>query len=285
MGYETQHKVAFPDLKGKVVVVTGSTRGIGYEIAKLFKEVGSRVVVNARNAEEVQTTVKKLNDEVSDGEAIGVAGDVSKYDDCERIVNETVEKFNKIDVLVNNAGINMIRDSLSLSIDDWEKTLRIDLFSAFYMSQLVARIMVSKKVKGSIVNIASMVGPIVALPKRAAYAAAKAGLVGLTRVLAVEWAPLGIRVNAIAPGYIWSSAQEVNIARGEYTKQDIEGRVPMGRYGDAREVAYVAAFLASELSSYVTGSLIVVDGGWTIYGGWERLLRQIQDAARQLTQA
>ncbi len=284
MGSLSQYKAAFPDLKGKVVIVTGSTRGIGYEIARVFKEMGSRVVVNARNANEVQDTVKRLSEEISEGEVIGVVGDVSRYEDCENIVKTTVDRFSRVDVLVNNAGINMIRDSLNLSIDDWERTLRIDLFGAFYMSQLVARVMVSKRIKGSIINIASMVGPIVALPKRAAYAAAKAGLVGLTRVLAVEWAPLGIRVNAIAPGYIWSSAQEVNIARGEYTRQDIEGRVPMGRYGDAREVAYVAAFLASELSSYVTGALITVDGGWTIYGGWERLLRQIQESARQLYQ-
>jgi NAD(P)-dependent dehydrogenase (short-subunit alcohol dehydrogenase family) len=284
MGSPSQYKAAFPDLKGKVVIVTGSTRGIGYEIARVFKEMGSRVVINARNANEVQDTVKRLNEEVSEGEVIGVVGDVSRYEDCENIVKTTVDRFSRVDVLVNNAGINMIRDSLNLSVDDWERTLRIDLFSAFYMSQLVARVMVDKRIKGSIINIASMVGPIVALPKRAAYAAAKAGLVGLTRVLAVEWAPLGIRVNAIAPGYIWSSAQEVNIARGEYTRQDIEGRVPMGRYGDAREVAYVAAFLASELSSYVTGALITVDGGWTIYGGWERLLRQIQESARQLYQ-
>lgn len=284
MGSPGQYKAAFPDLKGKVVIVTGSTRGIGYEIARVFKEMGSRVVINARNANEVQDTVKRLNEEVSEGEVIGVVGDVSRYEDCENIVKTTVDRFSRVDVLVNNAGINMIRDSLNLSVNDWERTLRIDLFSAFYMSQLVARVMVDKRIKGSIINIASMVGPIVALPKRAAYAAAKAGLVGLTRVLAVEWAPLGIRVNAIAPGYIWSSAQEVNIARGEYTRQDIEGRVPMGRYGDAREVAYVAAFLASELSSYVTGALITVDGGWTIYGGWERLLRQIQESARQLYQ-
>ena len=284
MGSPGQYKAAFPDLKGKVVIVTGSTRGIGYEIARVFKEMGSRVVINARNANEVQDTVKKLNEEVSEGEVTGVVGDVSRYEDCENIVKTTVDRFSRVDVLVNNAGINMIRDSLNLSVDDWERTLRIDLFSAFYMSQLVARVMVDKRIKGSIINIASMVGPIVALPKRAAYAAAKAGLVGLTRVLAVEWAPLGIRVNAIAPGYIWSSAQEVNIARGEYTRQDIESRVPMGRYGDAREVAYVAAFLASELSSYVTGALITVDGGWTIYGGWERLLRQIQESARQLYQ-
>jgi NAD(P)-dependent dehydrogenase (short-subunit alcohol dehydrogenase family) len=284
MGSLSQYKAAFPDLKGKVVIVTGSTRGIGYEIARVFKEMGSRVVVNARNANEVQDTVKRLSEEISEGEVIGVVGDVSRYEDCENIVKTTVDRFSRVDVLVNNAGINMIRDSLNLSIDDWERTLRIDLFGAFYMSQLVARVMVSKRIKGSIINIASMVGPIVALPKRAAYAAAKAGLVGLTRVLAVEWAPLGIRVNAIAPGYIWSSAQEVNIARGEYTRQDIEGRVPMGRYGDAREVAYVAAFLASELSSYVTGALITVDGGWTVYGGWERLLRQIQEAAKQLYQ-
>jgi NAD(P)-dependent dehydrogenase (short-subunit alcohol dehydrogenase family) len=284
MGSLSQYKAAFPDLKGKVVIVTGSTRGIGYEIARVFKEMGSRVVVNARNANEVQDTVKRLSEEISEGEVIGVVGDVSRYEDCENIVKTTVDRFSRVDVLVNNAGINMIRDSLNLSIDDWERTLRIDLFGAFYMSQLVARVMVSKRIKGSIINIASMVGPIVALPKRAAYAAAKAGLVGLTRVLAVEWAPLGIRVNAIAPGYIWSSAQEVNIARGEYTRQDIEGRVPMGRYGDAREVAYVAAFLASELSSYVTGALITVDGGWTVYGGWERLLRQIQEVARQLYQ-
>ena len=276
----SQPKALYPDLRGKVAIVTGSTRGIGLAIARLLKEQGVRVIINARNSQEVEDTVKALNSEVREGEAYGVPGDVSVYSDCERIVREAVNRYGRVDILVNNAGINMIQDSLKLSIDDWERTLRIDLFSAFYMSQLVAREMVARGIKGSIINIASMVGPIIALPKRAAYAAAKAGLVGLTRVLAVEWAPYGIRVNAVAPGYIWSSAQEVNIARGEYTRQDIEGRVPMGRYGDAREVAEVVAFLASEASSYVTGSLIVVDGGWTAYGGWERLLRQIQEAAK-----
>lgn len=282
MSSPTGLKAVFPDLEGKVVIVTGSTRGIGYEIARLFKEMGSRVIINARNPEEVRKVAEEFNSKIPKGEAYGIPGDVSSYDDCRRIVNETISRYGRVDVLVNNAGINMIRDSLELSLEDWERTLRIDLFSAFYMSQLVAREMVARRIRGSIVNIASMVGPIVALPKRAAYAAAKAGLVGLTRVLAVEWAPLGIRVNAVAPGYIWSSAQEVNIARGEYTRADIENRVPMGRYGDAREVAYVVAFLASDASSYVTGALITIDGGWTVYGGWERLMNQVKESARKL---
>jgi 3-oxoacyl-[acyl-carrier protein] reductase len=272
-------KMSFQDLKGKTVIITGSTKGIGLETAKLFKSLGSNVVINSRNKGDVENTVKVLNKSIEYGEAFGVAGDVSEYNDCQKIVEQSMEKFGKIDVLVNNAGISLIADSVELRPQDYEKVLRINLFGSFYMAQLVAKNMIKNKIKGSIINVSSILG-LVGLPKRAAYVSSKFALIGLTKVLATEWAPFGIRVNAVAPGYIRTPMDVKDTGTGEYTTEDIEGRTPMGRYGESYEVAYTIAFLASDLSSYVTGAVIPIDGGWVAYGGWDKLLKQIKSKAK-----
>lgn len=267
--------ISFHDLKGKTVIITGSTKGIGLETAKLFKTFGSNVIINSRNKEDVERVTENLNENIKEGIAFGVAGDVSVYSDCEKIVNETVKKFGKIDVLVNNAGISFIANSIELKPEDYEKVLRINLFGSFYMAQLVAKSMIKNKVKGSIINVASIYG-LFGVPKRAAYVSSKFGLIGLTKVLATEWAHYGIRVNAVAPGYIMTPMDVKDTGTGEYTTADIEGRTPMGRYGEAIEVAYLIAFLASEVSSYITGAVIPIDGGWSAFGAWDRLLKQIR---------
>jgi NAD(P)-dependent dehydrogenase (short-subunit alcohol dehydrogenase family) len=268
--------MSFPDLKDKVVIITGSTRGIGLETAKLFKSLGSNVIINSRNKADVARISEILNESIKEGNAYGIAGDVSIYSDCEKIVNETENKFGKIDILVNNAGISFIEESLKLNPQDFEKVIRVNLFGPFYLAQLVAKSMIKNKVKGSIINVASIYG-LVGAPKRAAYVASKFGLIGLTKVLATEWAHYGIRVNAVAPGYILTPMDIKDTSTGEYTAEDIEGRTPMGRYGESKEVAYLIAFLASDISSYITGAVIPIDGGWTAFGAWDRLLKQIRN--------
>ncbi len=265
-----------PLLANKICIITGSTRGIGLEIARLFLHHGARVVINSRKRSNVEFTVSKLAKEFGDKSNLGSTADVGVYSDCERLVNETIAHFGSVDVLVNNAGISMVSPSIELRKEDWERTIGTDLSGAFYMSQMVARHMIKKGWSGSIINISSILGEG-GLPKRAAYCAAKHGLIGLTKVLATEWARSGIRVNAISPGYIKTEMDTKDSVVGDYSESDIEGRTPMGRYGTSKEVAEVALFLASSASAYITGANITVDGGWTSYAGWDRLLAQLSD--------
>jgi 3-oxoacyl-[acyl-carrier protein] reductase len=261
-------------LENMVCIITGSTRGIGLEIAVLFLSHSARVVINSRNELDVRNALSKLAANYSSEKLLGLPGDVSDYSDCEKLVKKTVEHFGRIDVLVNNAGISMVSPSIELAKEDWDKTIGIDLSGAFYMSQLVARDIIRRRASGSIINIASILGEG-GLPKRAAYCAAKHGLVGLTKVLATEWAHNGIRVNTISPGYIKTEMDTKDTVVGDYSESDIKGRTPLGRYGTSREVAQVALFLASSESTYVTAANIPVDGGWTAYAGWDRLLGQL----------
>ena len=272
--YNTQQHT--PLLANKICIITGSTRGIGLEIARLFLHHGARVVINSRNHSNVEITVSELSKEFDPRNVLGSTADVGMYSDCERLANETVAHFGDVDILVNNAGISMVSPSIELRKEDWDKTIGTDLSGAFYMSQIVAKHMI-KKGGGSIINISSILGEG-GLPKRAAYCAAKHGLIGLTKVLGTEWARSGIRVNAISPGYIKTEMDTKDSAVGDYSESDIEGRTPMGRYGTSQEVAEVALFLASPASAYITATNITVDGGWTSYAGWDRLLAQLSDS-------
>jgi 3-oxoacyl-[acyl-carrier protein] reductase len=266
-----------PLLANKICIITGSTRGIGLEIARLFLHYGAKVVINSRNHSSIETTVSELAKGFDvKNVVLGSAADVGMYSDCERLVDETVGHFGGVDVLVNNAGISMVSPSIELKKEDWDRTIGTDLSGAFYMSQIVARHMIKKKGSGSIINISSILGEG-GLPKRAAYCAAKHGLIGLTKALATEWARSGIRVNAISPGYIKTEMDTKDSAVGDYSESDIEGRTPIGRYGTSAEVAEVALFLASPASAYITGANLTVDGGWTSYAGWDRLLAQLSN--------
>jgi 3-oxoacyl-[acyl-carrier protein] reductase len=273
--------VTEPRLEGRVAIVTGSTKGIGLEIARTFLAHGARVVVNSRTPKDVESAVEALGKEAPTGRVGGVPGNVGSYADCEKIVRRSIDLFQGVDILVNNAGISMVAPSLELTPQDWERTLGIDLSGPFYMSQLAARSMVERG-GGSIVNVASILG-LGGLPKRAAYCASKHGLVGLTKVLASEWAQYSIRVNTLSPGYIQTDMDAHDAVVGDYVASDIVGRTPMARYGTSGEVAKVALFLASTDSAYVTGENITVDGGWSAFAGWDRLLGQIKqpDASRR----
>lgn len=261
-------------MKGKSVIVTGSTKGIGLEIAKIMLSVGANVVINSRTQKDVDSTLKELSEI---GSIKGFACDVGIFENCTKLAQFALDSFDRVDVLVNNAGSSMISDSMDLAKDDWEKTIRSNLSGPFYLSQACGKIM-TKNGGGSIVNISSMFGSG-GVPKRLAYCTSKFGLNGLTQTLAVEWAHYNIRVNAVSPGYIETPMDVGDQNTGGYTKSDITRRTPLGRYGTSQEVAQVVLFLASDLSSYITGANINVDGGWLAYIGWDKLLNDVREEA------
>lgn len=265
-------RAAFHDLEGKTVVVTGSTKGIGLEIARQMVTAGANVVINSRSQKDVDATVRKL----ASKKVKGFACDVGIFENCENLTNFTVESFGGVDVLVNNAGTSMIADSLELKKEDWERTIRTNLSGPFFLSQACGKMM-AKVGAGSIINISSMFGSG-GVPKRLAYCTSKFGLNGLTKTLAAEWAHYNIRVNAVSPGYIETPMDQGDQHTGGYSTSDITRRTPMARYGTSQEVASVVLFLASSLSSYITGANIVVDGGWLAYIGWDKLLNEIKQS-------
>jgi 3-oxoacyl-[acyl-carrier protein] reductase len=251
-------------LAGRVAIVTGSSMGIGEAIAAAFLREGARVVVNSREQKRADEAVARLTR--SGGEAAAVAADVASRAGVDRLVDEAVRRWSRLDVMVNNAGTSMIAPSVELAEADWRRTLDLNLTGAFLGCQAAARVMLPRRA-GSIVNIGSILGQL-GLPKRAAYCASKHGLIGLTKVVGVEWGRQGVRVNCINPGYIKTPMDVHDQSVGDYTDADITRRTPAGRFGSAAEVATAAVWLASDDSAYVTGTSIDVDGGWVAYAGW-----------------
>ncbi len=251
-------------LRDCVAVITGSSMGIGEAIAWAYAREGARIVVNSRSHERGERVARALRDEGHD--AIAVAGDVREKPAADRLAAAAQQRWNRLDVLVNNAGTSMIGPSEVLPEEGWRLTIDTNLTGAFFCAQAAAGVMIPKR-RGVILNISSILGEV-GLPKRAAYCASKHGLIGLTKVLAAEWAQYGIRVVSLDPAYIKTPMDERDQASGDYSNADIERRTPAGRFGTAEEVARVATFLASDDASYITGSCVTVDGGWVAYGGW-----------------
>jgi len=243
------------DLSGKVALVTGASRGIGRAIAIYLAKLGAKVAVNyASSEEQAMDVIKTIHS--SGGQAIPVQGDVSRSSDVEAMVKRVLDEWGTIDILVNNAGIN--RDTLLIRMkeEDWDRVMEINLKGVYYCTQAVSKIMIKKR-QGKIINISSVVG-IVGNAGQANYAAAKAGIIGFSKSMAKELAPRNIQVNVIAPGFIETDMTE---ALSDSIKEGILSQIPNGRYGKPEEVAYVVAFLASDLSQYITGQVIHVDGG------------------------
>ena len=249
-------------LKGQVAIVTGSSRGIGRAIAQAFAQERVRVVVTSRSEKECQAVAAEIGAKV--GEAAVIPADLTQAEDRERLVRQTLEIFGRVDILVNNAGRNVVTPSEKLSEADWRGVLELALNACFFLSQLVAPSMLARK-QGIIINISSIAGSV-GLPHRAAYSAAKAGLNMLSKVLAIEWADRGVRVNALAPGYVETDLILDLIARGAVDRVRLEGRIPVHRLATPEEVAEAAVFLASDAARYITGTVLTVDGGWTAYG-------------------
>ena len=242
-------------LAGKVAVVTGASRGIGLAIAGWLAEHGASVVVSGRDADRLQAAVKEL--EVHGAPVLGVAADAARREDADRLVDAARERFARLDVLVNNAGIT--RDGLLIRMkdDDWDRVMEINLRGAFLMTRAAAKAMVRLKSGGRIINIASTAGAM-GNAGQANYSAAKAGLIGLTKASARELAHWGILVNAVAPGLIET---DMATAMPAEARDALLAQVPLKRIGTAREVAEMVGFLAGDGAAYVTGQVFHVNGG------------------------
>lgn len=245
-------------LAGQVAVVTGASRGIGRATAIALARAGAKVVVNYRSQEEAAREVVDIIKQ-GGGEALALKGDVSQREEAQALIEGTLTAFGRVDILVNNAGIT--RDNLLLRMrhEDWETVLRTNLTGVFFCCQAALKPMFRQRA-GRIINITSVVG-LTGNAGQANYAAAKAGIIGFTKSLAKEVAPRGILVNAVAPGFISTDMTE-NL--GEEVRRSFLERIPLGRPGEPEEVAEVVVFLASPASRYITGQVIVVDGGLTM---------------------
>lgn len=248
------------DLKGRVAIVTGGSRGLGQEMAEGLAEAGASLMLCARRQGWLDPAVEAFR--ASGVETEGLRCDVSKPEDVQAVVDATVARFGKVDILVNNAGISWGAEPEDLPLDKWQKVIDVNLTGAFLFAQAAGREML-RRGSGCIINISSIAGvqTLVHGPHYAAYAASKAGLLGLTRELAGSWGPKGIRVNAVAPGFFPSRLSDPVLPLAEpYMKT----RNPLPRIGREGELKGVVVFLAADASSYMTGQVLVVDGGGTI---------------------
>lgn len=248
------------DLKGKVAIVTGSRRGIGKGIAEKLAEAGAKIVISDISQEDCEALCKEIEARFH-VQTIAVKCDVSNKAEVDSLIQKTVERFGRIDILVNNAGIFFQKPFLEYTEEDWNKIIDVNLKSVYLCSQAAAKEMV-KRNYGKIVNIASIAG-IIGYPGAAAYCASKAGIINLTREMALELASHKINVNAVAPGLIETPMTKFIIENRQAFEATLAA-IPWKRQGQPSDIANAAHYLASDEADYVTGHTLVVDGGWTI---------------------
>jgi len=241
-------------------MVTGASRGLGRAIALGVAEAGADVIAVGRTERELRS----LADEVSalGRRALAVQADVTRMADIDRMVESSLGELGRIDVLVNNAGINILQDAVDVTEDAWDTVIDLNLKATFFCSQRVGRVMI-RQGKGKIVNIASQMG-LVGYRKRAAYCASKGGVVQLTKVLAVEWAQHGINVNAVAPTFV-ETAMTASMLADPAFREEVVSRIPLGRVGEPKDVVGAVIYLSSPASDLVTGHTLLVDGGWVAW--------------------
>jgi 3-oxoacyl-[acyl-carrier protein] reductase len=250
------------NLKDKVAIITGARRGMGRTHALIFAEAGAKVVVSDISLDECQKVVDEIKD--SGGDALAIKCDISQREEVDSMVSETIKNFGKVDVLVNNAGVADFKEFLSMTEEDWDRTININLKGYFLCSHAVAKEMAKQK-SGVIVNIGSIaMGQVgIAFPNLVHYVSSKGGVAGLTQALALDLAKYNIRVNAIAPGAIETPMVDP-IKADKQATESLISRLPMKRMGQPEEISSAVLFLASDAASYITGSILNVDGGWLI---------------------
>lgn len=244
----------------RTAVITGAAQGIGWQTAKLLDELGWALAL--LDLQPVNTQHYK--------NAIALTGDITDEKFVAQAAEATLNKFNRVDALVNNAGISNISPTLDTSIEKYRQVLEVNLVAPFILAKAFGKIMLDAG-SGAVVNVASVAG-LQGVADRSAYNASKHGLIGLTRTLAVEWGARGVRVNAVCPGWVKTEMDHKDQAVGSYTDQDITDHVPMGRFAHPNDIAQAIAWLCDESKSgFVNGITLPVDGGWTSDGSWQAL--------------
>jgi NAD(P)-dependent dehydrogenase (short-subunit alcohol dehydrogenase family) len=241
----------------KVAIITGGATGLGKAIAKSFIQAGIYTIIAGRSKDKLEATVQELGDN-----CIYEVFDVTDFKAIPGFVNRVEKKYGTPDILVNNAGIHLKKPALEVTDEEFNRVIQTNQNAVFSLSRAVAAKMIEKK-RGAILNISSMAAQY-GIPKVVAYSAAKTAVEGMTRALAVEWSPKGIRVNAIAPGFIYSDMTAKALDSDPERKQKVFSRTPMGRMGQPEEVGSAALFLVSDAASYITGVVLPVDGGNSI---------------------
>jgi NAD(P)-dependent dehydrogenase (short-subunit alcohol dehydrogenase family) len=252
----------FPDftLTDKVAIVTGASKGIGYGAALAMAHAGADVVVTSREQERavpVATEIQHMG-----RQALALALEVTSLDSIEAMVQATLDRFGRIDILINNAGINIPEPALDVTEEHWDRVLDTNLKGLFFCAQQVGRVMIAQG-QGKIVNLASQMG-LVGGRLRAAYCSSKGGVVQLTKVLAIEWASHGVNVNGIAPTFL-KTPFTAPMLENEAFRQEVLRNIPLGRIGEVDDVLGALVFLASPAADLITGHTLLVDGGWTAW--------------------
>lgn len=251
------------ELTGEIAVVTGAAQGIGEACARALAEAGARVAVTSWDLERAQRKADELG-----GAAAGHKGfslDISSTESVDAAAAAIAAELGTPTILVNSAGINRIGPAEDFTDEDWETVIDVNLTGTYRVDRAFGRLMLAAG-KGSIVNIASMIGPTNALPGRAPYAATKAGVVGLTRVLAIEWASRGVRVNAVLPGPVQTPMVMEAVRKGILDLSAVTDRAPIGRIAQPEDIGRAVRMLCSPDAGFVTGQAVSVDGGWSLFG-------------------
>lgn len=248
-------------LKSKVAIVTGGSQGLGFAMAEALALAGARIVIVNRREAEGKIAAVKIRE--YDVECIAIPTNVTKKDEIVRMVNKSLEHFGRIDILVNCAGINIRKPSLQFEESEWNEIIDINLKGTFLCCQEVGRLMVEQR-SGKVINISS-IASLTAMELRAPYCASKGGVSQLTKVLALEWAPYNVNVNAIAPGVMVTPLTIEFLKEGSEQYEKHIRKIPSRRFGSVDDLKGIVIFLASSASNYIMGQTIFVDGGWTIW--------------------
>lgn len=249
----------FSELKEKKVLVVGGSKGIGRDIALAFSKLGADVVITGRNEHDLSKTTEELK--VFNPNCSYLTADIQNVNEIYNMVDSAFSRMGRIDILINNAGINIPKPALEVTEEDWDRVLDTNLKGTFFCSQRVGKHMIEKRTAGKIINIVSQMA-FVGYIKRAAYCSSKGGAVQLTRALAIEWAQHQIKVNAVAPTFIETDFTKKMFDDQDFYK-DVVSRIPLGTLAKPDDVTGAVLFLASDLANFVTGETIRVDGGWT----------------------